>query len=482
MRAQRSSAACLSACLFASSCGTAAAQSQPTSQPAPATQNAAPSSRPVREHYQSRAWGVRGEPAPPRYVKPLSESGLPGTSDLNWLLLGLEHSTRFEVRDDDYNRNELTHDEPFIMRSRGYLGVREILDPLRFGLEFMDAREFNSQFPDDTNVANENDILQLFAELYFEDALGASQPLAVQFGRMTFDYVDGKTFLARNRWRNTVNAFDGFRVQFGEPRSDWQVDFFAVQPVERFQRRFDHGDDERWFYGLIGAWRGWSEIVTLEPYWLVLDEDRKDPDRADREIHTMGLRAFGLIGDSGFDYDAHASFQFGDDGDRTQRAFATLAELGYTFEHEWKPRLSVSMAYASGDENPNDSVSERYDRLFGLTTSWSPQDYASWQNLISPKVRIELQPIKPLKFNASYGPYWLASDRDAWVPTGRRDPSGEAGNFVGHEIDARVRYELSSRADIEVGYAHFMPGNFAEQTGDADDSDLFYVQMTVRFP
>lgn len=460
----------------------------PSSQPADDPHVSATTTRPAEEkkpdanqsgRFKSKAFGVDTESEPPSYVRTLSETGLPGAEDFDWLEFGLEHRTRWDHRDDDYRRSVLEDDNRFLLRSRGYLGVKKILDPFRIGLEFQDARRFNSNFPENTGQVDEADFLQAFGELFFEDALGKGRPFRLQAGRMTLDYVDRK-LLGRNGWRNTTNAFDGFRVQLGQSASDWQFDFLAVQPVERRLTRPDRPNEEQWFYGLIGAWRRWDTIITLEPYYFILDQDRKDDDAPDREIHTMGLHAYGPIGRTGFDYDLNTAFQFGEDGELEQRAFAGFGEIGYTLEHAWNPRLSFQTAYATGDRVPDDRLNERFDRLFAPNHSWSTFNYISWQNLILTKLRLEARPLRQLRFDTSYGTYWLASDSDAWVFGNRRDPQGRSGDFIGQEIDVRLRYQIDPRIELELGYAHLFVGPFIEETGPADDSDFFYVQTTFQ--
>ena len=453
--------------------------------PAPARKDIAPSRKKTEDRskksapFKSRAWGVRLESEPPGYVKSLSEFGIAGMEDLDWLEFGLEHRMRFEFRSDS-RRPDLSDDEQFLLRSRVYLGVRDILDPLRFAVEFQDSRQSHSDFPDRNRDVNEAEIIQAFAELYFEDALGDGYPLQFRAGRMSLDYVD-RRLVARNRWRNTTNAFDGFRLRLGRPGADWQLDVFAVQPVERRLTSPDRPDEERWFYGVTGSWRRWSRHITLEPYYLVLDEDRKDRDRPDREIHTVGLHGFGPIRGTQFDYDFDTAFQFGDDGERRQRAFAVYGEVGYTFQHTWRPRVSASLACASGDRDPDDGLSERFDRLFQATHGPSTSDLFSWQNIINPKIRLTLRPTSKLRLDTSYGAYWLASDNDAWVIPGRRDPSGDSGDFVGQEVEFRMRYKIDPRVGLEMGYSHLFPGPFLRNTNPADDADFFYVQTTVQF-
>ncbi|HPF41130.1 MAG TPA: alginate export family protein [Phycisphaerae bacterium] len=399
----------------------------------------------------------------------------------NWFDFGLEQRTRFEIRDDFYAKS-LASDDRFLMRTRGYLGVRSALDPLRFGVEFQDSRRLGGELNiEDTGDINENELLQLFAELYFADAVAPGHPVSIRFGRMSYDTID-RRLVARNRFRNTTNAFDGLRVRIGDDMTPWEIEAFAYQPVERFIRSFDHGDDERWFYGLTGAWRGWSPWVTLEPYYFVLDEDRKAYSAIDREIHTLGLHGFGLIGDSGFDYDFNVAYQFGNVTRGKHRAFATHAELGYTFDTEWTPRAAFMFDYASGDENPNDGVNERFDRLFGAAHNfYGHSDNVILSNLIQAALHLSAKPSKKLKLNAFYRNFWLASDRDAFVSARISDPLGQSGDWVGHEIDLRAQYALSGEVGLDLGFSHFMPGAFTSHAGGAsvDDSDFFYVQITI---
>lgn len=426
-----------------------------------------------------RAWGAALDPEPPDYVRRLSEVGVPALESMDWLEFGLEHRTRFELRDDDYRRSKLVRDEQFLLRSRGYVGVRKILDPLRFGIEFQDSRQFASQFPEKPTDVNEADFVQAFVELYFENGSGTDRPLQLQAGRFTLDYAD-RRLVNRNRWQNAMNTFDGFRLRLGQQKDDWQVDAFATEVVDVRLRQLDRPDEQRWFSGVIGAWRRWPQVITLEPYWFYLDEDAIADQREDREIHTVGLHGYGVIDRSGFDYDFSADFQCGRDGSRRDRAFAAYGELGYSFQHPWNPRMSVSAMYASGDPGPDDSLSERFDRLFVTARHWSTLSLFTLENVIGPKLRGSIRPTKWLSCDAYYGAYWLAADEDVWPMTRRQDPTGRSGSFVGQELDVRLIFKVNPRVDVETGYACLIPGTFSKNTGPADDSDFFYVQTTVR--
>ena len=424
---------------------------------------------------ESRGYGTRAESEPPRYVRRASETGYAALSGLDWLSLGADYRVRYENRHHDY-RFGTASDDPLLLRTRLYLGIDRVLDPLRLAVELQDSRIVHTDTADSTRDVNKHDVLQAYAELYGRDWLGSGEPLRLQAGRLAFEYLD-RRLISRNPWRNTTNAFQGARLIAGSHGGQGWVDVLAVQPVEIRTDEADRADQGRWFYGAIGQWNGWSQIAALQPYALLLDEDSRSGRPGGREIYTWGLRGFAVF-KSGFDYDVDLAAQTGHNGALDHQAWAGTAELGYTFAQTWKPRTSVSIGYASGDDDPNDGDSHRFNRLFGFARPWSASDYQIWENILTPKAHIELKPSAAVQLEAGYGAFWLASAHDAWSNAGRRDSSGSSGRFIGQEIDARLRWRPDPRVELISGYAHFFPGRFAENTGPAPDSDFFYLELT----
>ncbi len=101
-------------------------------------------------HYVERkSYGTQKETDPPRYVKQANKTWLKdydAFSDVDWLDVGFEYRARFEHRDNDFRRNTENIDEPLLLRSRAYLGVKNILDPLRFAVEIQDSRRNLSDY------------------------------------------------------------------------------------------------------------------------------------------------------------------------------------------------------------------------------------------------------------------------------------------------------------------------------------------------
>lgn len=482
-------------------------------------------------YVERKSYGTGRETEPPRYVRQLNKTWLKdydGFEDIDWLDVGLDYRFRYETRDNDFRRGRDTIDEPILLRTRGFVAIKNILDPLRFTLEVEDARRNHSQFTRefDTRDVNYAEPIQAYAELYFKetplgkDDLGNERPISIRAGRHAFEYTD-RRLLARNEWRNTTNNFQGVRTIIGQQKNDWQLDLLALKPVQRFTNKLDEVDHAQNFYGVIGDWRRWSEVVTLQPYYYLLKQDGGEVkytqngsaiaanQKIDREIHTAGLRAYGVLGKSGFDYDASYAKQWGHQ-DRLNNAgrfiaeldhdaYAYNAEIGYSIKHPWKPRFSAFYGVASGDKNATDGKNERFERLFGFARPWSNNDYFQMENLKAPKVRVEFEPqvswLEGLKIDAGYSWYYLDSARDRWNGAGLRDNRGLSGKDVGEEVDVRVRFPINKYIGVNLGYAHFWAGDFTKDTtaragaptggtnqadpNRRDHSNFFYTEISI---
>ena len=480
-----------------------------------------------------KSYGTQKETDPPRYVKQANKTWLKdydSFADVDWLDLGLEYRVRYEHRDNDFRRSDQNIDDPILLRTRAYVGIKNILDPLRLAIEVQDSRRNNGDYSRqlDTRDVNQSDILQGYLELNFKqsflgkDDLGNERPIWVRAGRHAWEAID-RRLIARNEWRNTTNTFQGVRANIGDKKNDWQLELFAVKPVQRFTTRLDEVDHSQDFYGAIGDWRGLSEYVTFEPYYLLLkqdgDEVKYDANgtrlagaalsqaKIDREIHTGGLRVYGSVPNTNFDYDASYVKQWGNQDRFLSNALGYInvdhdahaynAEIGYTFKHPWKPRFSVFYGVASGDKSTpvaaNDrSSNERFDRLFGFARPWSNDDYIQMENIRTPKVRLEFDPIVPyldnVKVDTGFSWYRLDDATDRWnAGANLRDRTGNSGKDLGKEYDLRVRFPINQYASLNLGYAHFWAGDFVQATsrrvaGQAnrdDSSDFFYTELTL---
>lgn len=455
-------------------------------------------------YVQYRSSGLSLQSDPPRYVKQANQTWLKdqGWQDVDWLDLGVEIRARYEYINNDFRKKTETIDEPFSLRSRLYAAIKNKFDPLRATFEFQDSRRYNSQYPDTNLEVNKTEFIQGYGELYFKDALGkddlgTNRPLSLRYGRHAFELTD-KRLIARNEFRNTTNNFQGIRALLGSKNSDWQADFFAFNPIVRFPDQTDKANDAQWFYGAKFDLRKWSKIVTFQPYYYLLQQNGSKmkyassgalataADKKDREIHTAGLRAYGIVADTGLDWDLNYVKQWGDDGGLNQDSYGYNMETGYTFgNHTWKPRFMANMGYASGDANPADQTSQRFEKLFGFARPWSHSNYIQMENVRAVKLRGEFSPTANLKIDFGYSWYDLASATDRWAASGYRDTSGKSGKEIGQEFDILARFPVTKYLSMVAGYSYFMAGDFAEaqsqkqQPGRDNDTHYVWIDATV---
>lgn len=461
-----------------------AADAAPTAPADPPVTEPAPE-KPRDYYVRARGYRIVPETDPPRYVRDAPKTGYSFLQSADWLDIGLEHRTRFEYRQNSFLRTpQKGKDYPFLLRTRLYLGVKDKLDPFRFVVELQDSRWENSQYPSTNREVNEFEPIQMYGELYFKDLLGADRPLYVRGGRMAFELLD-RRLIANNEFRNTTNNFQGVRVRAGQETNDWFVDLLALQPINRLMYEFDETVEGQWFYGIVGSIQRWSDVATVQPYWLGLTQFDSEtaPTEDDRfSIQTLGTRAYGIVGKTGWDWDVDLAYQFGSaTDDRQQNAWASAYEVGYTVESwSWKPRFSGFFGFGSGDLSPNDDEANTFNALFGFNQPWSRNDYFSWDNAIMPKVRVEFRPHADVQVEAGYGAFWLASSKAPWARAQLSDPTGKSGSWLGNEYDVRIRYRLWKHIFFDTSYARFDPGTFPKNLGKGLSSNFVYFQVSLQ--
>src|SRR5690606_6763069 len=103
-------------------------------------------------------YGTKRETLPPASGRDAAKIATPYVKDLlkdySWLDIGLDFRSRYEFREDDFRRPIAKTDHPFMLRTRAYLGIHDILDPFRFVVELEDARRENGDFPKDNRDFN----------------------------------------------------------------------------------------------------------------------------------------------------------------------------------------------------------------------------------------------------------------------------------------------------------------------------------------
>lgn len=423
-----------------------------------------------------------------------------------WLSLRGSFRTRIENMNERFRAGRTGSDQAVVTRLTFQSEIR--LGQLTLGGELLDSRAFfnDSGSNVSTAVVNSTELLQAYLRWTTKDIITANSTSTLTAGRMTLD-VGSRRFVARNRYRNTINGFTGIDWRW-QSAGGREFRAFYLLPVQRLpgdrasllnnDAEFDNESGDVSFWGLFYKMPVWHKNV-LELYLFGLDEeDATDRPTRNREILTAGFRLLRKPATSHFDYVFESVYQFGDS--RSSAAAGNLtdldhsahfhhAEIGYSFDAMWQPQLILQYDYASGDDNPLDGDNNRFDTLFGARRfEWGPTGiYGPFAraNLSTPGLRLKLKPAHTMTSFVAYRGYWLASDRDAWTVARVQDPSGNTDSFLGHQIELRVRYNPAPKnLHLESGIAHLFTGDFVEDApnaNSADDVTYVYSQLTLMF-
>jgi hypothetical protein len=424
----------------------------------------------------------------------------------SWLSLSGSFRTRYESLDSQFRVGRGGGDQILLMRTTAKAEIHH--GPLTFGAELQDSRAARGDTgtPITTSLVNPLELLQAYLQWQTTDLVAPGATSKLRAGRITLD-VGSRRFVARNRFRNTTNAFTGIDWQW-QSSGGRKLRAFYTLPVDRHPNdpaalgdndvEFDKEDGDIRFWGLYVS-EPLSGDNNFEFFYFGLDEDDSS-NRAtrNRELSTFGARLYREGRPSAFDYEFESMIQFGeshastsafDISDLDHFAHFQHAELGYTFQQRMSPRLVVQYDYASGDDSPLDGGNERFDTLFGArrfdfgpTSIFGPFARA---NLATPGIRLQLKPQVRITSFIAYRAYWLASNKDAWTTSRARDSSGITSSFIGHQVEARLRWNVVPKnIRLEFGFAHLFAGEFIEDAPNSNeqgDSTHLYSQIALTF-
>ena len=413
----------------------------------------------------------------------------------DWIDLGLENRTRFESYDHPWRASQIAGngatDSQVPMRSRLRVGLGGN-GPLRFLFEGQDSRSFFNGEPGsfrDTTMINEFDVTQLFGAVKLDNVLGTGLRSDFLFGRFTLD-VGNRRLIARNDFRNTTNAFDGFYWQISQDKT-WKLRAFVTETVQRDDTSLDTQNNKSLFWGTYFESQH-VRWLNLDAYYMGLNDRRVATVTSHRTYNTFGGRLYKDPKPGEFDYEIETTWQIGHKGVTKHFAHFEHLDIGYMFNLPWTPIMLFHFDYVSGDHKPGDSQDEGFDTLFGarnfeynMTSMWGPF-YRT--NLISPGWRLILNPTPDWILEVKHRVWYLAQNKDVFGSSGLRDPTGSAGGSLGHDMQLRARWAVTRNLDFDTGYIHWFKGSYFDSpvilaqmpTGGNKDSDYFYFQIRLR--
>ncbi|NLO33209.1 MAG: alginate export family protein [Candidatus Hydrogenedentes bacterium] len=301
-------------------------------------------------------------------------------------------------------------------------------------------------------------------------------PLSVRVGRQ--EIALGNQFLVGVKDVSSIFpglSFDALRLTFENEAV--KIDAIAAKLAETYG---DFGDDDVDFYALYGSYLG-IEDITLDAYWMFVRDDQgvlaNVINGTTVDIHTIGLRGAGVIG--GFDFELEAAYQFGDVDDVPSACpfgfghadvdydeFAVNAELGYTFDTSWQPRVFARFAYFGGGKPDRRCWSNDYDmpfnRLFSNVEYSEFIDQTALSNVLVYTLGVQAMVTETLELKL-LGSYF------------QQDQNYYRGkDNLGWELGLYADYQYSEDLVIRAGFAHFFAKSGMDAARIADNGLNFF--------
>ncbi|MBW1766923.1 MAG: alginate export family protein [Deltaproteobacteria bacterium] len=356
-----------------------------------------------------------------------------------------------------------------------------------FDLAFEDNDFFNSQF--DRVHSPYDDYWEPY-NTYLEIKQLFSQPLGIKVGRQKIAYGDNRVFGPGN-WSNTGKwMWDAAKLSYKFKCGfvDAYYGKTKIHDPDDLSITHNHGFESLGFYSRFELPERFLK-VAFEPFFMTQENphDRytgEDGFLGELDSYYGGIRVF-KHDLKGFDFDLTYVRQDGDYSRDDIDAYGYHLLGGYRFkQHGFKPRLSAEYTYASGDSDPNDGQHETFEGAFGSRAKpYGRMCLFHWKNLKDAQINLEVKPKKWLYFKAEYHQFWLAEEKDAWYlnPRAYRDRTGSSGDKVGREFDLVVRLKLPKGNELQAGYGHFWPDEFAEKLASDKEANWVFLQWMFKF-
>jgi len=291
--------------------------------------------------------------------------------------------------------------------------------------------------------------------------------VAIKFGRQKLNLGD-KRLVASLEWVNTARVHGGIRLDYKTDNS--KINVFATELVSIDPNNLNDGADtgnryfDSQFNGAFFEQKKFADLDVFQAWWLQRRNSNFDDD-----VHTLGFRLQEQI--ANWTVEAQASLQTGDFGGADHRAAMAQASLTRPIG---SGIASLSVAWASGDDDPNDSEHQTFDNLYSLNHAYYGYiDLLSLQNLRTVELNYRRALLdQKLKFRAALNGFWLDDKNDAWYEAGLNPVAGlfispdridNNERFLGSELDITIQYDVKinglSQFSLLAGYSHFNAGD-----------------------
>jgi hypothetical protein len=362
-------------------------------------------------------------------------------------------------------------------------------DARDWGTGFTDSDFYNPIFGTENNPYK--DEFELWNS-YLEIKKPADLPFAVKAGRQQIYYGDKRVF-GPGQWGNSGKwMWDAVKTSIFIPKGFIDIYYgrTMIHNPKEFSLNHRHGFESVGSYAHITLLEKMGGI-GVEPFAMTKYDSHKrykgeDGKFGDLKAAYAGIRVY-KKNIHGFDLDVLYVREFGDLADDVVQAYGYHLLGAYTFDRcPYRPRISLEYSVGSGDKNPNDGKRETFDGAYGARDKmYGRMNLFRWRNIRDLQMNLEIRPKrwKWIYLKAELHKFWLDSKKAGWSlnPKRYRDKTGNSGNEVGEEFDIVCRFNLPKGHQIQTGYGHFWPDEFAKKLASNKQANWFFVQWQYKF-
>ena len=326
------------------------------------------------------------------------------------------------------------------------------------------------------------DVHQAFLDIKWNAS--AKRSFVLRMGRQELEYGSSRLVSVREG-PNVRQSFDGVRALTRV--QDWQIDLFAVRPVQTNRGYFDDSPDHKRALWGVYAVRPTSFVLArnIDLYYLGFSrtDARFDQGEGKELRHTLGTRLWGNV--QGWDYNTEFTYQLGTFGPGQIRAWAAASETGYTFENvPLKPHPMIKANITSGDRNPDDRDLQTFNSMFPKGAYFGQLSPVGLSNHRDLHPAVELSLPRNVNVMLDWIFYWRHSTRDGiYAISGNLVRTGQISRarYIGHQPEIEVRWQMDRHTEFALSYARFLTGRFLAETPPGRNTTYFALWMTYKF-
>lgn len=398
-----------------------------------------------------------------------------------WITVGWEERLRYEgYQNRGFNLNN--DDAYLLLRSRLAMTIRPS-SWFKVSAQVQDARPFLQKPPRGPPNLNAWDLKQAYAE--FGDP--EKHWISLRVGRQSINY--NSTILADSEWRDQGRSYDAAVTNLHYRQ--FRLGIFAASAVIPLAQGISHHQAGNNIYGLYGTIDQPIPNSSLEPFVLwrvqpnVAIETTAALQTGRQDEKAFGIRFKGVALTS-LDYMLEWVGERGHDGPNRIAAWATTLGVAYRIDRMWwRPRVFWQYDYASGDKNPSDGIHGTFDLMYSTAHDrFGIADQFGWQNIISQRAGVTIEPRHRWTVTIQYLNFWLAQAADGLYNTAGalivRDATGKSGSHVSSEADVYTWYELNRHVNLGVGLGHIFGGEFLAKTASGPSYNYPYFAINFK--